>query len=375
VSRTRSPCSDSPRQAITIRTPRYSSYATKSPCCTANSRPTQSASPPLIARSWPRWHTGCPGPGCAACACWCSRIPSWAGTATYSPAATPPGLVPSARADHPPCGSIRTLLLRLAHENPHWGQRRIHGELLVLGITTAASTVWEMLTQAGINPAPERAATTGAQFLRSPAHALLACGFFLTYTLAGTPMYGFAVIEHLQHRIRILGATAHPTTAWVTHAARNLVMDLDDARSRARFLIRDSDGKLPTGFDAVFADAGIRVVLTAVRIPRMNAITERWIQTCRRELLDRTLLWNQSHLLHALREFEHFYNSHRPHQGIENARAQRPTATPTAGANHRSSAHRPPQHPPTPPPRRRPPRIPTCRMSCADEVFGNRNVR
>ena len=52
----------------------------------------------------------------------------------------------------------------------------------------------------------------------------------------------------------------------------------------------------------------------------MNAIMERWVQTCRRELLDRTLIWNQAHLLHALREFEQFYNAHRPHQGIANAR-------------------------------------------------------
>ena len=52
----------------------------------------------------------------------------------------------------------------------------------------------------------------------------------------------------------------------------------------------------------------------------MNAIMERWVQTCRRELLDRTLIWNQRHLLHALREFEQFYNGHRPHQGITNAR-------------------------------------------------------
>jgi putative transposase len=51
-----------------------------------------------------------------------------------------------------------------------------------------------------------------------------------------------------------------------------------------------------------------------------NAIVERWVQTCRRELLGRTLIWNQQHLLHALREFEQFYNAHRPHQGIANAR-------------------------------------------------------
>jgi putative transposase len=232
-----------------------------------------------------------------------------------------PGRPPTVR-------SIRALVLRLATQNPHWGYRRIHGELLVLGITLAASTVWEILTQAGIDPAPTRAASTWADFLRSQAHALLACDFFTTHTLSGTPMQVFAVIEHAHRRIRILGATAHPTTAWVAQAARNLVMDLDDLGARARFMIRDRDGKFPIGFDAVLADAGIRVVLTGVRIPRMNAIMERWVQTCRRELLDRTLIWNQRHLLHALREFEHFYNSHRPHQGIENARPLHPLPAP-----------------------------------------------
>jgi transposase InsO family protein len=108
-------------------------------------------------------------------------------------------------------------------------------------------------------------------------------------------MYVFAVIEHAHRRIRILGTTAHPTAAWVTQAARNLAMDLDDVGCRTRFIIRDRDGKFPSGFDAVLADAGIRVVLTGVRMPRMNAIMERWVQTCRRELLDHTLIWNQRH--------------------------------------------------------------------------------
>ena len=72
----------------------------------------------------------------------------------------------------------------------------------------------------------------------------------------------------------------------MTQAARNLVMDLQDAGCRARFSIRDRDGKFPEMFDAVLADAGIKVVLTGVRMPRMNAIMERWVQTCRRELMD-----------------------------------------------------------------------------------------
>jgi hypothetical protein len=80
-------------------------------------------------------------------------------------------------------------------------------------------------------------------------------------------------------------------------------------------------------FDAVLADAGIAVVLSGVQIPRMNSIMEHWVRTCRRELLDRTLIFNQRHLLHALREYERFYNIHRPYQGIGNARPLAPCPT------------------------------------------------
>jgi transposase InsO family protein len=224
--------------------------------------------------------------------------------------------------------SIRLLVLRLARENSTWGYRRLHGELLVLGVKVAPSTVWQILKDARIDPAPERGATTWAAFLRSQADALLACDFFDTVTVSGARVYVFAVIEHATRRIRVLGATAHPTAAWVTQAARNLVMDLEDAGIRARFLSRDRDGKYAGLFDQVLADAGIKVVLSGVRVPRMNSVMERWVQTCRRELLDRTLIWNRDHLLHALREFEHFYNEHRPHQGIANTRPLYPLPDP-----------------------------------------------
>jgi putative transposase len=182
--------------------------------------------------------------------------------------------------------SIRALIVRLVRENPGWGYRRVHGELTTLGIKVAPSTVWEILKQEGFDPAPERAATTWADFLRSQADALLACDFIETVTLNGQRQYIMAVIKHATRRVRVLGTTAHPSVSWVTQAIRNLVMDLDDADCRARYLSRDRDGKFPALMD---------------------------------ELLDRCLVWNERHLRHALREDEHFYNQHRAHQALNQA--------------------------------------------------------
>jgi transposase InsO family protein len=224
--------------------------------------------------------------------------------------------------------SIRAPVLRLARENPSGGYGRVHGGLLVPGIEVAASTAGEILKGAGIDPAPERSPGTWGGFLRPPADALLACGFLETVALSGGRLYGFAVIGHATRRVRIPGATAHPSAAWVVQAAKNLVMDLEDAGCRARFLIRGRDGKFPGPFGAVLKDAGVEGVRSGVRMPRMNSATERWVQTRRRELLDRTLIWNQRRLLCALREFESFYNAHGPHRGIANARPLHPLPAP-----------------------------------------------
>ena len=116
----------------------------------------------------------------------------------------------------------------------------------------------------------------------------------------------------------------------MAQAGRNLVMDIEDVRCSVTYLLRDRDGQYPALFDAILADAGIETVLTGVQMPRMNATIERWVRTCRHELLDRTLIGNQRHLLHALREFEIFYNEHRPHQGITNARPLAPLPEPTS---------------------------------------------
>ena len=228
--------------------------------------------------------------------------------------------------------SIRRLVLRLARENSNWGYRRIHGELALLGITVAASTVWEVLKDAGVDPSPDRAATSWSAFLHGQAEAILACDFIETVTLTGQRQYILAVIEHATRRIRILGTTAHPTASWVTQSARNLVIDLQDAGCSIRYLIRDRDGKFCALFDEVLADASIQVVLTGVRIPRINAVMGRWVGTCRRELLDRMLIWNQAHLHNALREFETHYNLHRPHRSLSQSAPLQTAPEPITGS-------------------------------------------
>ena len=94
--------------------------------------------------------------------------------------------------------------------------------------------MWEILQTAGIDPAPQRASTTWAAFLRSQGEAIIAADFLETVTLTGTRLYVLAVIEHASRRVRILGATAHPTAAWIIQAARSLAMDLRDAGCQIR---------------------------------------------------------------------------------------------------------------------------------------------
>lgn len=115
---------------------------------------------------------------------------------------------------------------------------------------------------------PERSSSIWGAFLRSQSEALPACDFFEIVTLSGARLYVFAVIEHAYGRVRILGATARPSAIWVVQAGGNLIMDLERGCKPAD------------------------------------------------ENLDRALIWNQRHLLHALREIEAFYNEDRPHLGL-----------------------------------------------------------
>jgi len=223
--------------------------------------------------------------------------------------------------------NIKALVRRLARENPDWGYRRIHGEMAGLGANVAASTVWEILKASGIGPA-RQSGPNWSQFLRSQAEAILACDFFTADLLDGTQAYVLAVIEHATRRIRILGVTLHPTGQWTAQQARNLLMDLGEQVEQVKFMIRDRGSNFTAAFDAVLTDAGIRTVLCNVRTPRMNAITERWIGGCRRELLDRTLIWNQAHLHQMLRQYEAHHNQHRPHRSLHGAAPLKPLPEP-----------------------------------------------
>ncbi|MBR7839391.1 integrase core domain-containing protein [Actinospica durhamensis] len=152
--------------------------------------------------------------------------------------------------------------------------------------------------------------------------------YFRVRQLDGTKAYALAAIEHANLRIRVLGATIHPGEDWIVQQTRNLLMDLEETGSRVKFVLHDRDRLFHEGFDAVFTAAGVQIVRSGIRVPRMNAVMERWIGTCRRELLDRTLIWNIPHLRRILAEYERYYNEHRPHRTLVSAAPLTPLPAP-----------------------------------------------
>ncbi|MDP9334667.1 MAG: integrase core domain-containing protein [Actinomycetota bacterium] len=207
----------------------------------------------------------------------------------------------------------RRLILRFARENPTWGYRRIHGELAQLGITIAASTIWTILKNAGIHPAPGRTSESWTTFLRSQAAGIVACDFFCVDTVLFRRYYVLFFIELGTRRVHVAGMTTNPTGAWTTQAARNLMMRYDRT---IQFLIRDGAGQFVGAFDEVFRSDGATIIRTPPYTPVANAYAERWVGTVRRELCDRTLIWNRRQLEQLLGEYVEHYNTQRPHRGL-----------------------------------------------------------
>jgi hypothetical protein len=137
----------------------------------------------------------------------------------------------------------------MARDNPVWGHRRIQGELARLGHQVAASTVWEILNAAGIDPAPRRSGPTWRQFLSAQAHGIIACDFFTADTFTLKRLYVLVFIEHGTRRLHLAGVTASPTGTWVAQQARNLAMELGAGMEALRFLVRDRDTKFIAAFD------------------------------------------------------------------------------------------------------------------------------
>jgi transposase InsO family protein len=212
---------------------------------------------------------------------------------------------------------LRALIVRLARENPGWGYRRIQGELAQLGIRIAASTVWSILQQAGIDPAPRRSSETWRGFLRAQASGIMAGDFFTVDTVLFRRLYVLVFIELATRQVYLAGITTSPTGEWATQQARNIIETFVDRTEPIRFLIHDRDRKFTAAFDEVFRSDGIRTIRTPVRAPRANAFIERWIGTVRRECLDRLLIVNRRHLERVLRVYIRHYNEHRPHRSLD----------------------------------------------------------
>jgi putative transposase len=246
---------------------------------------------------------------------------------------------PGRRPGRPPTQrEIRALVLRIARENPTWGYRRIQGELVGLGVKLAASTIWSILKQAGIEPAPRRLEQSWAEFLRAQATSILECDFLTVETLFLKRFYVLFFIELATRRVHLAGITTSPDGAWVTKQARNLLMQFDDdGADQPRFLIRDRDSKFTREFDEVFRSEGIRVIKAPVRAPRARAHAERWVGSARRECLDRLLIVGRHHLASVLREYTAHYNEHRPHRSL----AQRPPHARSPSAEERATPAEP----------------------------------
>ena len=210
---------------------------------------------------------------------------------------------------------VVALIVEMATDNPTWGYRRIAGELRRAGHKAGASTVWRILKQHNIDPSPNRVEVTWTQFLRS--QAAVACDFATIDTAFLRRYYLLFVIDVTSREVFFAGITTNPTGAWTTQAARNLFIAHASRLEHTRALVRNRGSQFVATFDEIFGTEGIKVLKTPVRTPVANTFAERWIGTLRRELLDRTIIWNQRQLHRIVVDFIDHYNEHRPHRSLD----------------------------------------------------------
>jgi putative transposase len=218
----------------------------------------------------------------------------------------------------PTTAAVKALVLRLAKENPTWGYRRVHGELIGLGVNTVCpATVWNILKGAGVDPSPRREGPTWREFCTAQAKTMLACDFAHVDTVFLRRLYILFVIELDTRRVHLLGVTCHPTGPRATQVARDFVSTLEDRGHCFRRLVRDRDTKFtprstPCSPASPSACCDPLCALCA-RTPTPNGGSE----PCAPSACTRILIAGPAHLRVVLDEYLAHYNTHRPHRSLD----------------------------------------------------------
>jgi transposase InsO family protein len=194
-------------------------------------------------------------------------------------------------------------------ENRTWGAPRIHGELRMLGFDISERTVLRWMRKA---PKDTEPAKRWAAFLSNHREAIAAMDFFTVSTLTFGVLYGFFVIAHDRRRILHCNVTWHPTTAWVAQQLRE-AFPYDSA---PKYLIFDREHTFNGEVLETAESLGILPVRTAIRSPWQNGVAERWVGTCRRDLLNHVIVLNEHHLKRLMREYIDYYHDDRTHLGL-----------------------------------------------------------
>ena len=206
-------------------------------------------------------------------------------------------------------GDLRTLILRMAAENPSWGAPRIHGELLMLGIDVSERTVSRYLPRR--RPAPG-ALERWIVFLRNHRGAIAAMDFFTVPTVAFRVLHVWFAIDHARRRILHFDVTEHPIADWVVQQLRETF----PLEGNLRHLVFDRDASFGERVASMVELLGLRPTRTAYRSPWQNGVAERWIGSVRRELLDQVVVLNERHLRRLLNEYVAYYHDDRTHDAL-----------------------------------------------------------
>jgi transposase InsO family protein len=204
---------------------------------------------------------------------------------------------------------VRDLIFRMVAENATWGAPRIHGELLMLGFEVSERSVSRWMKRAPRDPQPVQ---RWRAFLVNHREAIAAMDFFTVPTITFGVLYCFFVIRHDRRRILHFNITRHPTSSWIIQQLREAF----PFGTAPRFLIHDRDAKYGTKVPAAIRFLNIKALRTSFASPWQNGVAERWVGSCRRELLDHVIALNERHLKRLLSEYVSYHHEDRTHLGL-----------------------------------------------------------